>query len=163
MPTDLELAAAVLWSTAGLLAAAAVFLALHVASSRRRVGAELHADRAARWPRWLMRALLIGVAAFVSSLELELPRAPLWAVLALCGTIVVLRPATGDSVYGERGVRRGWLARRFDELEEWRLVGDHLRWKLSGEWLACPVPEPLREPLRAKLVALCPERESRFQ
>jgi len=53
--------------------------------------------------------------------------------------------------------------RRFEDLEEWRLTGDHLRWKLFGEWQACEVPSAESESLRTKLEQLIPDRESRFR
>jgi hypothetical protein len=157
-----EVAAAALWFAALVLAPAAAASAASVWSARRRVGPELVAERAGAAARWAMLALIAAVAAVAVAFAPDVPLAPTLVVLALSACVVASRPSAGDSVYGERGVRRGWLARRFEELEEWRLAGEHLRWKLAGEWLACRVPTEMQAALRAKLAALCPERESPF-
>ncbi len=81
-------------------------------------------------------------------------------LLALSVALIALCPGFQDSVYGERGVQRGWYARRLGELEAWRLIGEHLRWKLFGEWVATDVPASDHAALRARLEALAPGRES---
>ena len=73
-----------------------------------------------------------------------------------------MRPSFEDHEFGTTGVRRGWFARRFDELDEWRLTGEHLRWRLYGVWLATEVPTEFHAELRARLEEIAPERESRF-
>jgi hypothetical protein len=77
--------------------------------------------------------------------------------------LAFVSPSTSTAVLGEFGVQRGWHARRFESLEEWRLTGDHLRFRLFGEWTAVPCPPERQVALRAKLLALVPERESPFQ
>jgi hypothetical protein len=59
-------------------------------------------------------------------------------------------------------VQRGWHARRLEELEEWRLTGEHLRFRLFGEWTAVPLAPEHHAAMRARLVACCAERESPF-
>ena len=68
-----------------------------------------------------------------------------------------------DAVLGDCGVQRGWLSRRFEELEEWRLAGDHLRFRLQGEWTSVPCPPERQAGLRAELLRLNPQRESPFR
>ncbi len=82
------------------------------------------------------------------------------ALLALSSALLALGPGFQDSVFGERGVQRGWYARRLGDLEAWRLIGEHLRWKLFGEWVATDVPASEHAALRVKLEALAPGRES---
>ncbi len=87
-----------------------------------------------------------------------------WALLSLAAVLAVneLRPSAGDRICGSRGVRRGFSVRSFEELEEWRLIGDHLRFRLYGEWTAVPVPAAARDPLLGRLRELAGDRESVF-
>ena len=70
-----------------------------------------------------------------------------------------LSPGFQDSVFGEHGVQRGWTARRFGELESWRLIGEHLRWKHRGLWVATDVPVAEHAALRERLLREIPDRE----
>jgi hypothetical protein len=91
------------------------------------------------------------------------PHAALVVRLVLAtGVCIWLRPRAGDEVYGSSGVQRGWRSRRFEQLEEWRLTGDHLRFRIGGEWLAVGVPVAEQSAARELLQARCAERESRF-
>ena len=87
------------------------------------------------------------------------------AVLAV-GLLAValngLRPSFDDRVCGTEGVRVGWSVRGFAQLEEWRLTGDHLRFRLRGQWTAVPLSVAEQEPIRERLLAVAPERESAF-
>jgi hypothetical protein len=160
-PADAE---RLLWIFAGVLVAVDVFLFAWSRRSSARVGTVRHAARRNR-QRWLAAfglALLAGLVLAAPGETDGFERGPALLVLSAAAALVALCPASGESVYGELGVRRGWHARRFDELEEWRLMGEHLRWKLRGEWISSQVPPAEHEALRAKLVGLCPERESRF-
>ncbi len=131
--------------------------------ARARIGREQVADRSGtRARRMLMTLPALAVMAWI------LASGEVWFLPpALClGTTLLLvwvTPGAHDAVLGEAGVQRGWHARRFESLEEWRLAGDHLRFRLFGEWVSVPCP-PARQPeLRAKLLALVPDRESPFQ
>ena len=150
-----------LWSFAAVLVAADLLLLAWSRRSAARVGPVRHAGRRSSG-RWLAALGLASIAGLVLAASDGFDPAPALLVVAAAGALVVLCPANGESVYGELGVRRGWHARRFEELEEWRLVGEHLRWKLRGEWISSQVPPGEHEALRAKLVRLCGERESRF-
>lgn len=77
--------------------------------------------------------------------------------------LVWLGHGFGDALLGERGVRRGWRSRGFEELEEWRLAGRHLRFRLDGEWTAVPCPESEQPRVRAELERLNPGGESPFR
>ena len=52
------------------------------------------------------------------------------------------------------------LARSFAELEEWRLTGDHLRFRLFGIWTSAPLPRPDQAAIRTALEREAAERES---
>ncbi len=113
------------------------------------------------------RARAIGAAAIVAlALAAAFAQAVPWplAIVAagLGAWIQLARPGIGDRVCGERGVRRGWHARSWSELEEWRLTGDHLRLRLQGEWTAVDLPGALQGDVRRTLETLVPERQSRF-
>lgn len=146
----------------GLLALARTIGVLRAAE--RRLGPTLFAEE----PRSLMRALRLGLvaaAALALALTWEAGAPGAYAssvLLVVAATLAYVTPTSASQRYCEHGVRRGFDARRFEELEEWRLAGEHLRWKLDGEWVSCRVPTALHAELRTKLAALNPERESRF-
>lgn len=157
---DAQAGTGLLWLLALLLGLHAAVLLLWRARLRARTGRPVLVVRRRVWVR---RALIAGVAAVAPAVVLageSFPRAAALAVLALAAVGLALAPGFQDSELGEHGVRRGWHARRFDELEEWRLIGDHLRWRLFGVWVASDWPMARHEELRPKLSA---ERESRFR
>lgn len=84
------------------------------------------------------------------------------SLIALYGALMLtwLAPGAYDRACGETGVFRGWYARRYEELEEWRLTSDHLRFKLFGEWTFVEIPPEKRGKLRAILERAAPDRES---
>ncbi|HEV8111154.1 MAG TPA: hypothetical protein VGR31_00110 [Planctomycetota bacterium] len=116
---------------------------------------------------WLRRALLVGPQLVV--LGVVLVRGDLasdgeaeWCLL-LAALLAWLSPGSADAVLGETGVRRGWFARRFEDLEEWRLTGDHLRFRRDGEWTSVPCPPAQHVRVREMLLAANAAAESRFQ
>jgi hypothetical protein len=146
----------------GALFAAGV---LTFAWSRRlvvTVGPTLHRELSRRGLRAVLLAGVMLLAGLVVLGGFERAPAPLVFVLAGVALVLLFSPGFRDSVYGEKGVRYGWYARRFEQLEEWRLTGEHLRWKLFGEWVACRVPPAEQAALRERLERLCPGRECRF-
>ena len=154
--------APILWVGAIGVIGALAFVAYLRAQIRGAVGAVRHGAR----PTMSGRRVQLGIAVIALAALVWLDpalRAP--AAVALGGAIAValLRPGFEDSAYGDSGVQRGWFARRFEDLEEWRLTGQHLRWKLYGEWLASEVPTSEHAELRARLEKLVPDRESRFK
>lgn len=131
--------------------------------ARLKVGPIVAADRraATRW-RVVMTLLLGGVLAWVA-IDRSVWLVPVVLCLGCALLLVFSTPTSRTAILGEGGVQRGWHARRFEALEEWRLTGDHLRFRLFGEWTSVPCPPDHQAALRAKLVQLVPERESPFQ
>jgi len=112
--------------------------------------------------RNLSSLLLVIIAACAmtwSEANLVLPFLPLVVVGLL---VNLLRPREFDRVTGTEGVRAGWNSRRYEELEEWRITGDHLRFKLFGQWTATPLAVDAQAPIQARLRECAPERESAF-
>jgi hypothetical protein len=130
---------------------------------RRTLGEPRVVVRPGRRARWLYHAAALAAAVGVVVSGLEVPLAPSLSVLALGVALAALAPGEQDSLLGSQGVQYGWHARRFADLEEWRLTGDHLRLRLFGEWVAVHAPAALHAQLREQLVAANPGRESRFQ
>lgn len=131
--------------------------------ARLKVGPVVAADRraATRW-RILMTVLVAGAFAWVA-IDRSVWPVPVLLCLGCALLLVFTTPTSRTAVLGEGGVQRGWHARRFEALEEWRLTGDHLRFRLFGEWTSVPCPPDHQAALRAKLVQLVPDRESPFQ
>lgn len=127
------------------------------------VGARRVVVRAPRRARWLYVAAVALTAIGLVLADGLVPLVPALTVLALGTALVLLSPGAEDSLLGTQGVQHGWHARRFADLEEWRLTGDHLRWRLFDEWVAAHVPVDLHAELRGELTAANAERESRFQ
>lgn len=153
---------AVLWGLAGWLGLGALIVTVWSAQSRAALGkVEVHVRRRLGVRVGLLVAY-VATAAAALSLSAELPRAPLALDFALGLYVLLVSPGFQDSKFGASGVQRGWHARRFAELEEWRLTGDHLRWKLFGTWVASDLPKERHAAAREKLVAVAADRESRF-
>jgi hypothetical protein len=150
----------------GLVIGAAALLGTLAARRRARacvgrVVCAQHPRSFASLLRWVcaLAALVVLALNWRASGDNALPTA---ALLGVVFALLAATPSPERQLCGESGVARGLDGRRFEQLEEWRLAGDHLRWKLDGEWTACHAPAPLHADLRAKLVQACPERESRF-
>lgn len=163
MQVDPRLLEPALWALAVILGAAVVVLAALRARLRSTVGATKVVERPGRRARIAYYVALALAAALVAFAGVGVPLEPALVVLALGAALAALAPGELDSALGARGVQQGWHARRFEELEEWRLTGDHLRWRLFGEWVATHAPAALHADLRAQLAAANPGRESRFQ
>jgi hypothetical protein len=135
------------------------------ARNRRTVGRVFAEERPGR--RWRLCAasgLLLGcfVAILLAGADAKVVQFAGLLFLPALG-LVWLGTGFHDAVLGESGVQRGWLSRRFEELEEWRLAGDHLRFRLLGEWTSVPCPPERQAELRAELQRLNPARESPFR
>jgi len=89
----------------------------------------------------------------------------LWAgvLIILSMAAVVLAPHPGDGACGTEGVRSGSWSHTYGDLEEWRLTGDHFRFRFGGVWRAVGIPSGLHDEVRGRLEALAEERESRFK
>lgn len=148
-----------------LLVVGLLAVAMMRAKNRRTLGCVLAAELPGqRLRRWGMSALLLGVlvALVVAGPDQRvLGIGCLWTLPAL--GLAWLGPGFQDALLGEEGVQRGWYSRRFDELEEWRLAGDHLRFRLFGEWTAVPCPPAEQSRLRQRLERVNGGRESPFR
>jgi hypothetical protein len=154
-----------LWLMVPTLFAAIGLLVAQVMSglARVKVGAVIAAERPGTPRRRVaMTALILAILAWILVQPGVWP-VPVLLCLGIAQLLVFTTPGAHDAVLGESGVQRGWHARRFESLEEWRLTGDHLRFRLFGEWTSVPCPPEHHFRLRSKLVQLVPERESPFQ
>ena len=164
MPDDVPLdAEAFLIACLVLLGAGLATTIALVAHARRAIGAPIASEKPGLRNR---RLLLIGAQGAVLALVAlrgELPLPLVTACLTLAAAITWLAPGFKDAACGETGVQRGWYARRFENLEEWRMTGEHLRFRLFGQWTSVPVPPNEQPRIREKLLHLNPTRESRFK
>src|SRR6185295_17444224 len=78
-----------------------------------------------------------------------LPLGPTSVCVGIAIILSYMAPGLKDAVCGEEGVQRGYYARSFAELEEWRLAGEHLRFRLFGEWTSVPLPPNDQPRIRA--------------
>lgn len=131
---------------------------------RKRTGPSIHAVRRRMGWRYAFLAgiALLGLMCLLTDVPLPEAKLPAAAVLAFAAALLAVQPSFADSRCGESGVQVGWHARRFDELVEWRLTGDHLRWRLGSNWIACNLPVNEHARLRERLERLAPGRESPF-
>jgi hypothetical protein len=151
-----------LHATTALLAFSVLFVLAHTLRARSTLGTPISVVRGGRRERWLGALALLAVAGIVGWAG---PREVAVAALPALGLALVLqglRPSFGDRVCTETGVRSGWFWRRHEQLEEWRLSGDHLRFRVRGDWLAVDLPRQHHAAMRERLARLIPDRESRF-
>lgn len=154
--------APLVWVIAMLALAGLAFVLYLRQQIRSAVGEVLHEGRPTMLGRRAQLAVALLSLATLIWMDAEL-RVPTAVALGAALGIALLRPGFEDSAYGTGGVQRGWFARRYADLDQWRLTGEHLRWQLYGDWLATEVPTAEHEQLRQRLRELVPERESRFQ
>ncbi len=162
-PLLVRFALALLFAWSALALGVTVFAVL---AGRSRTGAARHVTRGGRRWRYALAAVVLALDGIVLFGAAPLDgAAAMFALAALpCALgVLALAPGNEDGVYGERGVRRGWQARRYDELEGWRLSGEHLRFLVHGRLEAVAVPAADHEALRARLLELRPEQMSPFK
>jgi hypothetical protein len=128
-----------------------------------KLGAVIAADRRSERRRRIVLATLIAAVLVWTLLDRGVWIVPVLLALGSALLLALATPSAATAILGVGGVQRGWHARRFESLEEWRLTGDHLRFRLFGEWTSVPCPQERQAEIRAKLVELVPERESPFQ
>jgi hypothetical protein len=135
------------------------------ARNRRTIGNEIAAERPGKRLRQVGASVLLLLVFAALLLAGPATRVIGFAALMLLPALGLVWFGTGfqDAVLGASGVQRGWESRRLDELEEWRLAGDHLRFRLRGEWTSVPCPQERQPELRAELLRLNPQRESPFR
>lgn len=151
-----------LLATAALLAGSLLFVIAHTLRGRAALGAVIAASRAGASERWLGAAFIAGVGAWGALGGPPELRLSVWLVVVPALVLQLARPSFGDRVCAEGGVRSGWFWQRYEQLEEWRLSGDHLRFKVRGEWLAVDLPRAEHARVRARLLERAADRESRF-
>lgn len=164
MPEALALApSSILALCLAFLAAGLALTLILVTKARRTIGEPIAVERPSKR---LRRMVLLGAQAIVLAvvaMKGDLPLAWVVPCMVLAAAIVIFAPGFKDAVCGDTGVQRGWYARRFENLEEWRMTGEHLRFRLFGEWTSVPLPAASQPKIREKLLQLCPTRESRFK
>ena len=141
----------------------ALFVALWLRGRRIEVlGEVLQTKLAPRVGRGVGLGLLLLALAFalIAAPEIGLFGALLLLPLALAWW---LAPATEDQRCGTRGVQYGWEVLRLEELDAWRLTGDHLRFRLRGLWVAVSLSAEQHPKMRGLLQAACPQGESEFR
>lgn len=129
---------------------------------KERIGRSLAVERPGLWMR---RVLLAGPQLAVLAWVLErgdLLQHAAVEVLLFGILLAWLVPGRRDAVLGESGIRRGWSARGFEELEDWRLSEDRLHLKLDGERVTVPCPLPEQARVRGALSAENAAGEVRF-
>ena len=93
----------------------------------------------------------------------ELPLALSLPTLALTAALSLVRPSAGDVVVGRFGVRRGWGVHGLNELQEWRLTGEHFRFRVHDRWFAVPLPPSKHGPFESELELRAPDRRSPYR
>lgn len=150
-------------AAAGVLALGGILLAVRARTRQPAVVGEVIASELGSPLSRVATAALLVAAAIWLFVSVG-PGAAGGELGLLVGALVfaIVRPSFADRVSGTLGVRRGWQLLRHEELEEWRLIGEHLRFRLDGEWTAVPVPVERQAALRERLVSVAPDRESAF-
>ncbi len=140
----------------------ALGLAVHLrARHAELVGSVLHEQLAPRKARTL-GLVLMGAAAVIGLLvEFQIG---IFAVVLLTPAAAAwwLAPAAEDQRCGVSGVQYGWSSRSLEQLELWRLTGDHLRFRLNGLWVAVALPRALHAQVRERLESMGAGRESEY-
>jgi hypothetical protein len=127
------------------------------------LGKVVAAERPGLWTRRILLAAPQAAVLGLVEMSGNLPEQSVVEPLLLGILLAWILPGFQDAVLGESGVQRGWIARRFADLEEWRLTGEHLRFRLHGEWTSVPCPPTQQGFVRETLLEVAPDRESRFQ
>jgi|SRR5688572_11965910 len=148
--------------TAVFQAAALLFVLAWNARASQCTGRTIHAVRRRMAWRYALLAgiALLGLVCILADAPVLEGKLPAAAVLGLSAALIALQPGFADSRCGERGVQIGWNARRYQELPEWHLRGEHLRWRQGQNWVACDLPVAEHAAVRARLEQLAPGRES---
>ncbi len=84
------------------------------------------------------------------------------SLIALSGVAMALAQAQRGAVCGGVGVQSGCFSYTYQDLEEWRLTGDHLRFRVGEVWRAVSLPQALHAEVRGLLETHAAGRESRF-
>ena len=164
-----------LWMALGWALVACIVHERERVAARRRVGRVLSVERSSS----RARVLYMGVGCVVLFLVLLSCLGVLvtgaWAIpgyaatYLIAGALIILSLAAvalaqpqGGEVFGTEGVRCGSWAYAYRDLDEWRLTGDHLRFRSGAVWRAVTVPPQVQGELRRRLETASSDRESRF-
>jgi hypothetical protein len=135
---------------------------------RRVVGEPLHEVGTSLRARigWTLVLAVLGVVVSSGYPAEPAPGLPsvsdLWVTLVLTGLLVWKLPHATEAVCGRHGVRFGWSVSAYEDVEAWRLTGDHLRCLLKGRWLAMAVPPARHGELRGHLQREAKRAQSEF-
>ena len=166
----------ILWWSAGCAGISCLAHARGRFQARQRLGRVLHVERGSK----RARVLYVGVgcvALFLVLLSgLGVLATGAWAIpgyataYLIAGVLVVLSVAAvvlathpEDGACGTEGVRSGSWSHAYGDLEEWRLTGDHLRFRFGGVWRAVALPQALHGEVRGLLETKAKGLESRFK
>ena len=149
-----------LWITALWPLVACFVHGRELVSSRQRVGAVLHEE--AGPVTWTALYALSGVAVcvFAAQSSAVIPGSILVALA--CVAALLSRRQRGQAC-GEAGVQRGCFSCAYEDVEEWRLTGDHLRFRVGEVWRAVALPDRFHPQVRSLLEARVGDLESRFK
>ena len=148
-----------LWIAALWPMAACAVHGWELVASRRRVGAVLHAEAGPLI--WTALYALAGAAFCVFAAQSS-PALPASILVGLaCAAVLLSRRQRGQAC-GEAGVQRGCFSCAYEDVEEWRLTGDHLRFRVGEVWRAVSLPSALHPELRGVLEGRAEGLESRF-
>lgn len=166
---------AILWVATAWALVACIVHARERLTAQRRVGRVLHAERGP-----ILACVLyagFGVVALVVVLlcclgllmtgawmipEIGEPYVAAGALIILSVAAVILAQSQRGGACGTEGVRSGSWSHSYGALDEWRLTGDHLRFRRGAVWRAVSLPTSLHEDVRGRLEELAAGRESRF-
>jgi len=164
-----------LWMGAGWALAGCIVHACERVTARERVGRVLHAERGSNLACVLYGVLGFGALIVVGLCCLGLLATGAWmipgiaapylmasVIIVLSVASVVLAQSQGGGACGTEGVRSGGWAHTYGDLDEWRLTGDHLRFRAGEVWRAVALPADMHEEVRVRLEELAGGRESRF-
>ena len=164
-----------LWVATGWALAACIVHARERVIARERVGRVIYAERGS-----ILAAVVylgIGVVALVAVAlclfglqmtggwmipEIVVPYLAAGALVVLSLTAVALAQPQGGGACGTAGVRCGSWAHAYRDLDEWRLTGDHLRFRAGEVWRAVALPAQMHEEVRGHLETIARGHESRF-
>ncbi len=149
-----------LWIAAAWPLTACFVHGRELTSAKRRVGAVLHTEAGPASVNVIYACLGVLVLASVLCFA---PTLPSCALIVLSSAAMVLARYQRGGVCGDAGVRSGCFSCTYADLEEWRLTGEHLRFRVNEVWRAVSLPQPLHTEVRGRLESLAEGRESRFK
>jgi hypothetical protein len=148
-----------LWIAAFWPFTACIVHGRELASAKRRLGVVLHAEFDSGYVNVAYCSFGMVVLALVLC---SAPTLPPCALIVLSSAAMVLARYQRGGACGDAGVRSGCFSCTYADLEEWRLTGDHLRFRVGDVWRAVSLPQLLHPEVRGHLESLARGRESSF-